>query len=98
MKEIVNNKPAFLEKLKNYRDVDQNDLEILIKLVEIVNRADAAESSCLSKNKCPKCGSKIVESSHYIGGSEDHPEPYAVVYRVGCESCDYILNKETFNI
>jgi|Deesub1362A_J573_1020465.scaffolds.fasta_scaffold00668_13 ribosomal protein S27AE len=97
MKKIVENHAEILEKLKR-EDVNQNDLETLIKLVELVNRADVAESSCLSKNKCPKCGSKIVESTHYVGSSEDLPEPYAVVYRVGCEKCDYVLHKETFNI
>jgi len=71
----------------------------LVKFIEFVGLFSGREYSYLESSKCPKCGDKIGETQHYLGGgSEWDPEPSAVYYKVGCEKCDYTVHEETIDI
>jgi|Deesub1362B_J571_1020462.scaffolds.fasta_scaffold00499_19 hypothetical protein len=94
LNDLILSGKEILKRLKKTDLPERNDLVVLTDLIEIVSRVDVAESACLSKNMCPKCGEEIVNESRYIGGSLDDPEPYAVIYRVGCKNCDYTLDEE----
>jgi len=79
-------------------DLNQDDLDNLVELVKVIERLDARESVLLQQNVCPKCGSNIVTSQRQVGGSPDDPTPYAVIYRIGCENCDYEVDSETIDV
>ncbi len=92
---LKNRLEARNKKINDINDLKREDLVDLITLVRITENINARESALLSDNKCPKCGSKIITSQNLIGGNQDHPEPYAIDIRVGCEDCDYTLFEET---
>jgi hypothetical protein len=50
-------------------ELTKEDLSNLIYLVRVVERVDASENVMLAQSTCPKCGSKIVETQNYVGGS-----------------------------
>jgi len=79
-------------------DLTQDDLSNLVELVKVIERLDARESVLLQKNVCPKCGGKIVSTQREVGGSPDDPQPYAVICRIGCENCDYVVDSETIDV
>lgn len=79
-------------------DLKQDDLDKLVELVKIIERLDARESVLLQQNVCPKCGSKIVTTQRQVGGSSEDSTPYAVIYRIGCENCDYLVDSETIEV
>jgi len=83
---------------RSIKDVKRKDFEIFIELTKLAERIDAKESYLLSNGICPKCGSKLTQRQIYHAGTEFDPEPYAVTYIDGCESCDYELNRETINM
>jgi hypothetical protein len=39
----------------------------------------------------------MVETEEYVGGSEES-EPHAVIYRFGCDKCDYVFDTETIDL
>jgi len=79
-------------------DLRKEDLSDLIELTKITERLEAKESAFLRFNLCPKCGGKIAETERSVGGNYEDPMPSAVIYRVGCEKCDYTLNEETIDV
>jgi hypothetical protein len=83
-----------VSEIKTIEDLQKEDFTDLIQLVIVTERLEALESAFLHFRICPKCGAKIVETHRNVGGRFDD-EPTAVVYRVGCEKCDYELNNET---
>jgi len=90
---------ARTRELGKIEDLKNEDIDNLVDLVKEVERLDAKENILLRLNICPKCGGKIVETQSAIaGGNPEDPEVYAIVYRVGCEKCDYELNSETVDV
>ena len=85
-----------LSEIGTIGDIREEDLDNLIDLIKETERIDAREAAFVHFKVCPKCGSKIVETQRRIYGNYD--EPIAVVYRVGCEKCDFELNSETFEV
>ena len=79
-------------------DLTQRDLDELVELVTIVERLDARESVLLQQNVCPKCGGKITSTHRGVGGSSDDPVPSAIIYRIGCEKCDYVIHSDTIDV
>jgi len=79
-------------------DLNQDDLDNLVELVKVVERLDARESVFLRQNVCPKCGRKIAATQRQVGGSPDDPTPYAIIYRLGCENCDYEVDSESIEV
>jgi hypothetical protein len=79
-------------------DIKHDDLDNLVDLVREVERLKAKEEILLQQSVCPKCGGKIVQTERAVGGSPDDPMPYAVLYRVGCNKCDYELDRETIEL
>lgn len=98
LSDLITSGKDILKKIRERKDLERNDLMVLTELIELVDRIDMAENVCLRENTCPKCGGEIAEEDRYIGGSIDDPEPYAVVYRVGCKNCEYTLHEESFLI
>ena len=94
LKEKIN---ARSSEIKKADDMKKEDFDDLIRLIKLIERIDAKESTLLSFNVCPKCGDKIAETHSYVGGGYDS-EPTAVVYRIGCGKCDYEVNNETIDI
>jgi uncharacterized protein with PIN domain len=91
--------PEILENIKNLEDTKRSDLESLIQLVKIVNNFKGREEVLLRFSVCPKCGGKIEETEHYVGGdTEDQPEPTGVYIRVGCQKCDYLIHDDIIDI
>jgi hypothetical protein len=80
------------------KDIREEDFEAFMKITKLAERLDAKENLLLHNKICPKCGSKITERQIYHGCSESHPEPDAITYIIGCESCDYVINEETIDI
>jgi len=81
------------------KDVERSDLENLIRTVRISSILQAREELLIEYGVCPSCGGKIVESEKYVGGgTENQPEPNGIVYKVGCEKCDYEIYDEFFLI
>jgi len=87
-----------LKKIAKLEDIERLDLENLIKIVEIISDFKGKEHVLLSFSVCPKCGGKIKDTNQYFGGTEYDPEPDGLVYRVGCEKCDYEIHSEVINI
>ena len=88
-----------LNQFGELKDIERSDLENLIKTVRISSILQAREELLVKDSVCPKCGGKIVESEKYVGGGTEYqPEPDGVVYRVGCEKCDYEIYDEFFSI
>jgi hypothetical protein len=83
--------------IKTAEDVTKEDFDDLVRLIKQIERIDAKETALLHFSICPKCGDKIAESSQYVGGGYDS-EPTAIVYRVGCQKCNYEVNNETIDI
>ena len=79
-------------------DLTQDDLGNLVELIKVIERLDARESVFLQQNICPKCGGKITQTQRAVGGSAEEPMPYAVIYRIGCENCDYEIDSETIEV
>lgn len=79
-------------------DFTKDDLSNLVDLITVLERLDARESVFLQQDICPKCGGKIRQTQRNIGGSAEEPMPYAVIYRIGCENCDYEIDSETIDI
>lgn len=79
-------------------DLTKEDLDTLVELIKEIERLDAKETILLKYSVCPKCGEKIVDTQTPVGGSSDDPEPSAIIWRVGCENCDYVINSETINV
>ncbi|MCP4683120.1 MAG: hypothetical protein GY864_12360 [Desulfobacterales bacterium] len=80
------------------KDVERSDLENLIRIVKITSIMQAREELLSKDGVCPSCGGKIVESEEYVGGGpENQPEPDGVVYRVGCEKCEYEIDNEFYS-
>jgi hypothetical protein len=84
-----------LSEIHTLEDIKKEDLDNLVDLIKETERIDARETAFVYFKVCPKCGSKIVETQRSI---YDYEEPIAVVYRVGCEKCDFELNSETFDV
>jgi hypothetical protein len=87
-----------LNNIADLEDLERPDLENLIKMVRIISQIRAREEILLKYSVCPKCGGKITETQRAVGGTADDPEPTAIVYRVGCENCDYELHSETISL
>lgn len=83
--------------VRNVNELTREDLSNLTDLVRIVERVDARENIMVARSTCPKCGSQIVETEKYFGGSGEE-EPHAVFYRVGCDQCNYVLDTETIDL
>ena len=98
LKELVKVSEKRLDSVSEAEEVQHSDLQNLINLIKIISRIKGKEETLLRYSVCPKCGGKIVESQRQFGGSEYHPEPDGFVYRIGCEKCDYELNRETIYI
>lgn len=79
-------------------DLTKEDLDTLVELIKVIERLDAKETVLIGYYVCPKCGSEIVDNQTHVGGSPEDPEPSAIIWRVGCENCDYELNYETINV
>lgn len=79
-------------------DLTQSDLDDLVELVTIVERLDVRESVLLKQNVCPKCGDKITSTHREVGGSHDDPVPSAIIYRIGCKKCDYVVLSDTIDV
>jgi len=77
--------------------IEFTDLQDLLTVGEIVGRLQGLESFLLKREVCPKCGGKIKETQHGIGGGYDEP-PSVVQLRVGCQNCDFELFSETINV
>jgi uncharacterized protein YfkK (UPF0435 family) len=86
-----------LAEIQSIDDLKKEDLKDLVQLVKGTERLDAREDALLRFNICPKCGGKMIETQREVGGSYDEP-PSAIVYRVGCEKCDYELVSETIDV
>jgi len=84
--------------IDDIKDLKKEDLDNLVELVKEIERLDARENVFLQFNTCPKCGGKIVETETEVGGSPDDPMPSAIIYRIGCENCDYEVHSETIEI
>jgi len=87
-----------IREIDSIDDLKQGDLDNLVDLIKEIERLDAKEDVLLRFRICPKCGGKIINTERGVGGSPEDPIPYAVVYRVGCENCDYELNSETIEL
>jgi len=98
LKSLRDNLDTRIREIDNIDDLKQGDLDNLVDLLKEIERLDAKEDVFLQFNRCPKCGGKIVNTERGVGGSPEDPMPYAVVYRVGCENCDYELNSETIEL
>ncbi len=96
--ELMETLKARLKKIAKLEDIERLDLENLIKIVEIVSDFNGKEYVLLSFSVCPKCGGKIEDTDQYFGETEYDPEPDGLVYRVGCEKCDYELHSEIIYI
>ncbi len=92
----------FLQKrvfeIKSIDDLQKEDLENLVTMITQTERLDVKETSYLERNICPKCGSNIIDTEKAYGGSIDDPIPTTIVYRVGCENCDYEVHVENIEI
>lgn len=84
-------------RVRDLNELTKEDLSDLIDLVKVVERVNSSESAMLARSTCPKCGSKMVETEEYVGGSEES-EPHAVIYRFGCDKCDYVFDTETIDL
>lgn len=89
--------PRSLE-IRSINDLESKDLKNLIELVKIIESLEAKESILITKGICPKCGKRIVDSQRAVGGPPDGSEPSTIIYRVGCENCDYELHYDTIDI
>lgn len=83
--------------INSVKDLTQEDLINLVELIKIAERLDARESVFLQQNICPKCGGKITQTQRTVGGSEDSM-PHTIIYRIGCNNCDYELDTETIDV
>jgi len=84
--------------IRTIDDLKKDDLHDLIELTKITENLEAKEGAFLRLNLCPKCGGKIVETQTSIGGNEEDPMPHSIIYRIGCEKCDYTVNEESIDI
>ena len=84
--------------IRRESDLNKEDIEALIFIVKVATTITAKENLLLSNGVCPKCGKKIGQRPIYHGGTEEDPVPYAVTYIIGCEECDYELNRETIDL
>lgn len=98
LKPLRDNLEARIREIDSTDDLKQDDLDNLIELVRETERLDAKEDVLLQYSICPKCGGKIVDTEREVGGSFDDPMPSAIVYRVGCASCDYEVHSETIEL
>lgn len=95
LKERLNSR---IPEIHYMNDLKKEDLNDLVQLIKETERLDAKETVLLHFNVCPKCGGKVGETETSVGGSIDDPMPTAVIYRVGCEKCDYELHSETIDV
>lgn len=79
------------------RDLKKEDLDNLSKLITRIERFDAQATTLLHFNVCAKCGGKISQTDTYVLGMNSSV-PIAVVCRIGCEKCDYEVNRETIDL
>jgi hypothetical protein len=86
------------KQIQTVADLEKDDLKDLIRLIKIVEHVEAKESAFLRFSKCPKCGGNIVENEASVGENAEDSEPSTVLYRVGCEKCDYTVHEETIDI
>lgn len=82
-------------KFNKLEDIKKSDLDNLLFMTKLIWRFKGREDMILHLNRCPKCGGKIIETSREFGGTIDDPEPDGFHYRVGCEKCDYYIDKGT---
>jgi len=92
--ELMETLKARSKKIVDLEDIERLDLENLIKLVDIISDFKGKESVLLSFSVCPKCGGKIETTNKYYGETEYDPEPDGLIYRVGCDECDYEQHSE----
>ena len=101
---IYETAPKIIEKLKKRQQqirsvvhLTNEDLDNLLLLTKLVERIDGMETLCLSQGVCPKCGAQIIETQKNYGGFREDG-PYAIEYRVGCETCDYLLHHDVIDV
>ena len=93
LKEVIK---VIRERLSNFKtddDFKRSDLDNLVNVVKIITEIRARETMLLKHSICPKCGGKIIESEKSYG----YEDQGGVIYRVGCEKCDYEIHSESFD-
>lgn len=96
--ELIKTLKIRVEKIADLEDIERLDLINLSKLIELVSYIKGKEYVLLSFSLCPKCGGKIEDTNQSFGETEYDPEPDGLIYRIGCEKCDYEIHSETIYI
>ena len=98
MKSLKDYLESRIQEIDGINDLVSDDFDNLIDLIRIIEHLNAKEDVLLKYSICPKCGGRIIETERAVGGSLDDPMPSAIIYRGGCERCDYEVHSETIQL
>lgn len=83
--------------IKNMNDLTIEDLDNLLEIAKELEFLDAREWAYVEQNKCPICGNIIAETQQEFGGTREDPHN-RVLWRVGCDKCEYEIASDLFEI
>ncbi len=69
MQALIKKMKGRVWEISNISELQKEDLTDLAELIKEIERIDAKENILLHFNKCPKCGSNIIETEDSIGGN-----------------------------